>query len=177
MTDPASISAALDAARDTTVLINNAGITGAESLVTSDLASIRATFETNVFGPVQLVQGLAPSLADAGGGAVVNVLSALSWLATPGAYSPTKAALWGVTNSLRLELAAQGTQVVGAHLGFTDTPMIEHLDVAKGDAGDVVAAILDGLEAGADEVLADDTSRAVKAGLSASTTSGISIQA
>jgi NAD(P)-dependent dehydrogenase (short-subunit alcohol dehydrogenase family) len=101
-----------------------------------------------------------------GGGALVDVHSALSWLARPGAYSSTKAALWSVTNSLRLELAAQGTQVVGAHLGYTDTPMTARLDVDKSDPRDIVAAIYDGLEAGDHEVLADDTSRLVKRALS-----------
>jgi NAD(P)-dependent dehydrogenase (short-subunit alcohol dehydrogenase family) len=67
---------------------------------------------------------------------------------------------------LRLELAAQGTQVTGAHLGYTDTPMIAALDVPKSDPGDIVAVIYDGLEAGELEILADDTSRRVKQALS-----------
>jgi NAD(P)-dependent dehydrogenase (short-subunit alcohol dehydrogenase family) len=91
---------------------------------------------------------------------------ALSWFSTTGAYSSTKAALWSVTNTLRLELAAQGTQVVGAHLGYTDTPLTAGLDVDKEDPRDIVAAIYDGLEAGDYEVLADDTSRRIKQNLS-----------
>jgi NAD(P)-dependent dehydrogenase (short-subunit alcohol dehydrogenase family) len=100
-------------------------------------------FETNVFGPLELVREFAPALAAHGAGSVVNVHSVLSWLATPGAYSSSKAAFWGVTNALRLALATQGTQVVGAHLGFTDTPMIAELDVPKADPAHVVANILD----------------------------------
>ena len=65
-----------------------------------------------------------------------------------------------------LEFAAQGTQVVGAHLGYTDTPMSAGLDVDKADPRDIVAAIYDGLEAGDHEVLADDNSRWVKQQLS-----------
>jgi NAD(P)-dependent dehydrogenase (short-subunit alcohol dehydrogenase family) len=101
-----------------------------------------------------------------GGGALVDIHSALSWLPTTGAYPSTKAALWSVTNTLRLELAAQGTQVVGAHLGYTDTPLTAGLDVDKEDPRDIVAAIYDGLEAGDYEVLADDTSRWIKQNLS-----------
>ena len=166
VTDPASVAAAAAAAPDTTVVINNAGVSAGPSLLDASLDEVRATYETNVFGPIAVAQAFAPVLAKHGGGALVDVHSALSWLARPGAYPSTKAALWSVTNTLRLELAAQGTQVVGAHLGYTDTPLTAGLDVDKEDPRDIVAAIYDGLEAGDHEVLADDTSRWVKQNLS-----------
>ena len=164
ITDAGSIQAAAAAAGDTTVLINNAGITGGPVL-TSSLTDLRALFETNVFGQVALVQALAPTLAANGGGAIIDVHSALSWLAT-GTYSASKAAFWSLTNSLRVELQGQGTQVVGAHLGYTDTPMTVDVTAPKGDPADVVAAIYDGVESGAHEVLADETSRQVRGALS-----------
>jgi NAD(P)-dependent dehydrogenase (short-subunit alcohol dehydrogenase family) len=166
VTDPASIADAASAAADTTVVINNAGTAGGESLLTMPFDQIRAIYEANVFGPIAVARAFAPVLAKTGGGALVDIHSALSWLASSGAYSGTKAALWSVTNTLRLELAGQGTQVVGAHLGYTDTPMIAGKDVDKADPRDIVAAIYDGLEAGESEVLADDTSRWVKRQLS-----------
>ncbi len=166
VTDAESVAAAASAAQDVTVLINNAGVVGARSLLTDPLDEIRATYYTNVLAPIALTRAFAPVLAANGGGAIVNVLSALSWLATPGAYSGTKAAFWSVTNALRLELLGQGTQVLGAHLGYTDTPMTAGLDVPKNDPAVIVAAIYDGLEAGAHEVLADETSRQVRAALS-----------
>lgn len=166
VTGAASVAAAARAAADTTVVINNAGGPGGRSLLAMPLDEVRAAYETNVFGPIAVAQAFAPVLAKNGGGALIDVHSALSWLAQPGAYSSTKAALWAVTNTLRLELAAQGTQVLGAHLGYTDTPMTAALDVAKADPRDIVAAIYDGLEAGDHEVLADDTSRLVKQNLS-----------
>jgi NAD(P)-dependent dehydrogenase (short-subunit alcohol dehydrogenase family) len=170
VTDPQAVRAAADAARDLTLLVNNAGTTGARSLLDAPLEDIRQTFETNLFGPLGLVRAFAPVLAGNGGGAVVDVHSVLSWLATPGAYSPSKAAFWGLTNSLRLELAPQGTQVVGAQLGYTDTPMTAGLDVPKSDPADIVARILDALAAGADEVQADETAVNVRAALSTLTT-------
>ena len=166
VTDPASIAAAAAAAADATVVINNAGIGARSSLLGTPLEEVRAVYEANVFGPIAVAQAFAPVLEENGGGALIDVHSALSWLATPGAYSSAKAALWSVTNTLRLELASQGTQVVGAHLGYTDTPLTAGLDVAKEDPRDIVAAIYDGLEAGVHEVLADDTSRWVKQNLS-----------
>jgi NAD(P)-dependent dehydrogenase (short-subunit alcohol dehydrogenase family) len=166
VTDPESVAAAATSAADATIVINNAGVSGPRSLLASSLEEVRAVYEANVFGPLAIARAFAPVLARNGGGALVDIHSALSWLATPGAYSSTKAALWSVTNSLRLELAAQGTQVTGAHLGYTDTPMIAALDVPKSDPRDIVAAIYDGLEAGELEILADDTSRRVKQALS-----------
>lgn len=165
--DSASIAAAQAAAADTTVLINNAGASGPGAISTSSVDDIRALFETNVFAPIALVQAFAPSLASNGGGAIIDVHSALSWLASGGAYSASKAAFWSVTNSLRIELLPQGTQVLGAHLGYTDTPMTANVTAPKGDPAEVVAAIYDGLEAGAHEVLADETSRQLRAALSA----------
>lgn len=169
--DPAQIAAAAAAAQDTDVLINNAGVGGAPSLLTSPEEEIRATFETNLFGPLLLVRAFAPVLARNGGGAVVDIHSVLSWLARPGAYAASKTAFWGLTNALRLELADQKTQVVGAHLGYTDTPLIAHLtDVDKSDPALVVSRILDALERGDDEAIADDVSGQVKSILPGITT-------
>jgi len=170
VTKPGDIAAAAAAAPDTDVLINNAGAYGADSLLTSAEEEIRATYEANLFGPLLLVRAFAPVLARNGGGAVVDIHSALSWIARPGAYAASKTAFWGLTNALRLELADQKTQVVGAHLGYTDTPFIAHLDVPKSDPAVIVARILDSLEADEDEAIADDTSAQVKSILSGITT-------
>lgn len=170
VTDPVAVAAAVDAAPDVDVLVNNAGVHGAESLLTSPESEIRATFEANVFGPLLLVRAFAPVLARNGGGAVIDIHSALSWLARPGAYAASKTAFWGLTNALRLELAEQKTQVVGAHLGYTDTPLIAHLDVPKSDPAVIVSRIFDTLEAGEDEAIADDTSSQVKSILPSITT-------
>lgn len=166
VTDAASVAKAAADASDATVVINNAGAATDRSLLTMSLDDVRAAYEINVFAPIAVAQAFAPVLAKNGGGALIDIHSALSWLSQPGAYASTKAALWSITNSLRLELADQGTHVVGAHLGYTDTPMTAGLDVDKADPRDIVAAIYDGLEAGEHEVLADDTSRWVKQNLS-----------
>lgn len=165
ITSTQSIAAAAEQAGDVTVLINNAGISAPRlPVLRTPLDDVRRVFETNAFGQVAMVQAFAPVLARNGGGAVIDVHSALSWLAM-GTYSATKAAFWSFTNALRLELLEQGTQVVGAHLGYTDTPMTAALDVPKEDPRDMVEAIYTGLEAGELEVLADDTSREVKQAL------------
>jgi NAD(P)-dependent dehydrogenase (short-subunit alcohol dehydrogenase family) len=122
--------------------------------------------ETNFFGPVAVTRAFAPALRAAKGG-LVNIASVASWLPTSGGYSVSKAALWSATNVQRLDFAASGVHVLGAYLGYTRTPITEGLTVEMNDPAEVVREILDGLEAGADEVLADETTRQVRAGLAA----------
>jgi NAD(P)-dependent dehydrogenase (short-subunit alcohol dehydrogenase family) len=131
------------------------------------VAAARAELETNFFGPLLLARAYAPVLASNGGGAIVNVLSVLSWLNVAGAatYSASKSAAWSLTNGLRNELRAQGTRVVGLHVGYMDTDMASHVPGPKADPRDVVRQALDALAAGRDEVLADELTRQVKQGL------------
>jgi NAD(P)-dependent dehydrogenase (short-subunit alcohol dehydrogenase family) len=167
VTNPTQIAAAAAQAGDVQIVINNAGIARAQSVIEGDLDVIRSEFETNFYGPLQLARAFAPALAGNGGGAILNVLSALSWISYPGAggYSASKAAAWSLTDALRLELAAQGTQVVGLHMGAVDTDMGASFTVAKAAPEDIVAAALAGIEEGVDEVLADVVAPQVKSGL------------
>ncbi|MFE9728127.1 SDR family oxidoreductase [Streptomyces sp. NPDC005794] len=167
--DEKSVSAAAAVAQDVTLLVNNAGISTGADLLTADLAMIRRDLETHLFGTLGVIRAFAPVLASNNGGAIVNVLSVLSWVAThggSGSYSVAKAAEWNMTNGVRVELAGQKTLVQGVHLGAADTDMMAGRDAPKIDPADVARASLDGLRAGAIEVLVDDPSRFVKAALS-----------
>ncbi|MCZ2806005.1 MULTISPECIES: SDR family oxidoreductase [unclassified Modestobacter] len=169
VTDPGSIAAAAAAAGDVTLLVNNAGLTTRADLVTGDLADVRLEMETHFFGTLGVIRAFAPVLARNGGGAIANVLSALSWFSTAGAnaYSAAKAAEWSLTNGVRIELTEQGTAVTGVVLGAADTDMMAGYTGPMSDPADVVRAALDGVQAGEWEVLVDDWSRGVKAALSA----------
>lgn len=92
---------------------------------------------------------------------------AIRGLGVAGSYSASKAALWSQTNSLRLELKPRGIDVTGLHVGYVDTDMAAGVDAAKSSPEAVAALAVDGVESGAYEVLADDLSRRVKAGLAA----------
>ena len=164
---PTTITEAAAVAGDVTLLVNNAGVSAYQNLIRGDLAEIRREMETHFFGTLAVTRAFADVLADNGGGAVINVLSVLSWFSWDGAtsYSAAKAAEWSLTNATRVELAAQKTQVLGLHLGGADTDMMAGYDGPLLDPADVVSAALDGLPAGAAEVLVDDWSRTVKAGL------------
>ena len=167
VTDPASVAAAAEATGDVTLLVNNAGSSTGAALLDDSLADIELEMNTHFYGTLRVTRAFAPQLAAGGGGGVLNVLSALSWLnqGASGAYSAAKAAEWSLTNGLRVQLAGQGTQVTALHVGYMDTDMVRHLDVPKVDPAIVAKLALDGLAAGAVEVLADDTSRRVQQGL------------
>ncbi|WP_445149884.1 SDR family oxidoreductase [Baekduia sp. Peel2402] len=167
ITDPDAVAAAVAAAPDVTLLINNAGVTTGADLVTGDLDAIRREIDTNFYGPLATIRAFAPVLAANGGGAILNVNSRMSWVSYPGAnaYGAAKAAAWSLTNGARMELADQGTQVTGLYLSATDTDMMAGWDIPKNDPADVVRQALDGIEAGADEVLADQDTIEAKAAL------------
>ncbi|MFB7328891.1 SDR family oxidoreductase [Streptomyces sp. NPDC056190] len=167
--DARSATEAAAAAPDVTLLVNNAGIATRANLLTGDLDTIRLELDTHFFGTLGVIRAFAPVLASNGGGAIVNILSVLSWAASEqsGAYSVAKAAEWNMTNGLRLELAGQKTLVQGVHLGAADTDIMADYNVPKIDPADVARASLDGVQSGAIEVLVDAASRYVKASLAA----------
>ncbi len=158
VTDPDSVAAAAQAAPDVSVLINNAGIARLTSVLDPDTTALREQLETNLLGPLALVAAFADRIAERSG-AVVNVSSVLAWLPVGASYGVSKAALWSATDSMRTELAPRGVQVVGVHVGLVDTDMGAFADAPKSDPADVVRQVLDGIESGAQEVLADQVTR------------------
>ena len=167
ITDPQSVAAAASIASDADIVINNAGVSTFSDLVTGDLDAIRLEMETQFFGTLSMVRAFAPVLKSNGGGAIVNILSALSWFSYKGAnaYAASKAAAWSLTNGVRLELAGQGTTVTGVFLGAADTDMTKGYDGPTLPASAVADAALDGLEANKIEVLVDEWSADIKASL------------
>jgi NAD(P)-dependent dehydrogenase (short-subunit alcohol dehydrogenase family) len=170
VTNAAEVEALARKLGDVTLIVNNAGIArGSSFLAPGGIEAQRAELETNFFGPLLLARAFAPTLEKNGGGAIVNVLSALSWVSSPAfaTYCASKSAAWSLSNGLRHELKAQGTQVLALHIGYMDTDMVRHVTAPKANPDNVVRDTLVALEAGKSEILADDTSRMVKKGLSA----------
>ena len=167
VTDPASIARAVEATGDVTLLVNNAGIDTRTNLVDGDLDDVRAELDTNYLGTLQVTRAFLPQVEKAGGG-VVNVLSALSWLSFPGtgAYCAAKSAAWSMTNALRVDLAPRGVAVAALHVGYMDTDMTEGIEAPKSDPADIARYAVDAIEAGSPEIVADEVSRRVQAGLS-----------
>ncbi|MFI5880645.1 SDR family oxidoreductase [Streptomyces sp. NPDC051554] len=167
VSDPASVAAAAEQAQDVTIVINNAGASVNANLLDSPIEDIRREFETNFYGPLLVTRAFVPIIERNGGGHILNFHSVLSWIGLAGSYSASKAAFWSQTNSLRLDLKPRGIEVTGLHVGYVDTDMAAHVDAPKSTPESVAAQALDGIEVGAFEVLADDLTRQVKAGLSA----------
>lgn len=168
VTDPESIAAAVAAAGDVTVLINNAGgLPPTTSLLDIGEADLRQNMEINFFAPVLMARAFAPALSAAENAVLIDIHSVASWYSWAGAYSVSKAAMWSATNALRLELAPRGVLVTGVHMGYVDTAMAAHTDDAKMRPEDLVEAVFAGVENDAFEVVADELSARVRAGLAA----------
>ncbi|WP_254395494.1 SDR family NAD(P)-dependent oxidoreductase [Streptomyces sp. AC512_CC834] len=86
--DEESIADAAATAEDVTLLVNNAGSATHARLLADDLDKVRQDLETHLFGTLRVIRAFAPRLASNGGGAIVNVLSVLSWVATPQGSMP-----------------------------------------------------------------------------------------
>lgn len=170
VTQPEEVAAAAQQASDVTLVINNAGIAQLGGFLAQDSDAVaRRIFETNFFGMLNMSKAFAPVLKAHGGGALLNVLSVASWIngGELAAYSASKSAAWSLTNALRHELVEQKTQVLGLHMAYVDTDLTRGFDVHKTSAEEIVQRALDGLEAGADEVLADVLTQQVQQGLAA----------
>jgi NAD(P)-dependent dehydrogenase (short-subunit alcohol dehydrogenase family) len=171
ITDPESVRRAAEFANDVNVVVNNAGVSTRADLLEGSLEDVRLEMETHYFGTLNVIRAFAPVIERNGGGAILNVLSVLSWLhpASSGAYSAAKAAAWALTDAVREELAPKGIHVAALHVGYMDTDMVSYIPAdQKIDPGVVATLALDGLFVGQPEILADELSRNVKAQLSKS---------
>ncbi len=158
VTDADEIRAAAEAATDVDLVFSNAGVQLGNGI--ADAAVIdqaRREMEVNYFGPLQLLHHLAPALARNGGGAVVTIGSAAGLTSLPfvPTYSASKAALHSLTQAARVLLGPQGTSVFGVYPGPLGTDMARELTLPKASARDVAFAILDGLEAGQEDIFPD----------------------
>ncbi len=170
VTKPADIAAAAARLGDVTLVINNAGIAEVGGFFADGaIESAQRTLDVNYYGPWRVSQAFAPILARNGGGAILNVLSIVSFISSAAlaVYSSSKSAAWSLTNALRNELSEQKTQVLGLHVGYIDTDLTRGFDVPKIAPDAVVASAYDALEAGQSEVLVDELTRAVKQGMTA----------
>lgn len=164
VTDPDQVAAAASVASDVNLLINNAGYAGFGGAISAPSEDdARREMDVNYFGPLSMTRAFAPVLAQSGG-AVLNMLSMLALVSLPlaGTYSASKAAGLSLTRSLRAELGAQGTQVVGVLAVQTDTEMGAKMPEPRMTPLEVVSEALDAIEAGVnDEMVAGAQSKGI----------------
>ena len=164
VTQDADVHAAAAACADVNLLINNAGIMLASPMLAEDSeAALRAEMEVNVFGMLRMVRAFAPVLAKNGGGAIANMLSVVSWFVYPfnATYCASKHAALALTEGVRMQLKAQGTQVVAVYAGFIDTDMAAGFDRVKTPPRQVAERTLAGIREGLNDVHADERSEEI----------------
>lgn len=160
ITNADEVRAAAEKAADTTVLINNAGVLTDGSLLDRPLDEINRNFETNFFGTLQMIRAFAPVIERNGGGAIANVLSVVSLasMAGLGGYSASKAAALSLTQSVRADLKNKNITVHAVFPGPIDTDMAAEITLPKVSPAHAAAAIIAGIEAGAEDTFPDPMS-------------------
>lgn len=109
-------------------LVNNAGLVLAGAVEDTSLDEARRVFETNLFGVLRMARAALPAMRAQRGGVIVNVGSLAGRVGLPfqGLYSASKFALEGLSESLRLEVAGFGVQVVLVAPGDTATSVVDN---------------------------------------------------
>jgi NAD(P)-dependent dehydrogenase (short-subunit alcohol dehydrogenase family) len=164
ITNGEQVAAAAAHCRDVNILINNAGVASFNpALGAPTMDQARREMETNYFGTLAMCRAFAPVLKHNGGGALVNVLSVVSWFNVPmqGSYCASKSAAWSLTKAARFELRAQDTLVAGVYAGYIDTDMTSALTLPKTSPDVIAARLLAGIENNSEEILADERSQSV----------------
>lgn len=117
VTDPAQVASAVQRAIERfgqiDVLVNNAGYGYRAAVEEGDDADVRALFETHFFGTVAMIKAVLPGMRARRSGAIVNISSIGAQLTPVGSgyYSAAKAAIEGISGSLRGELVPLGISV------------------------------------------------------------------
>ena len=167
VTSDDDVAKAAAIATDVTLLINNAGINhNTGFMVAPDMAIAREEIEANYLAPLRVTRAFAPALIK-NRGAVLNLLTILARVNLPfmGSYCASKAAALSLTQGLRGELVPKGVRVAAALPGAIDTRMTAMLTIPKMAPAEAAAEILDGFEAGEEEIYVGEMARGIAQGL------------
>jgi short-subunit dehydrogenase len=167
VTNDQEVAKAVSAAGDVTLLINNAGVNHNTSFMSApDIAIAREEIEINYLAPLRVTKAFAPVLSR-NKGAVLNLLTILARVNLPfmGSYCASKAAGLSLTQGLRGELTPKGVRVAAALPGAIDTRMTAMLTIPKMTTADAAREILDGFEAGEEEIYVGEMARGLAQGL------------
>jgi len=156
ITDDGQAQAAAQAAADVDLLINNAGVMSFGTPAQAELAAVDRNMQVNFVGTLRVTKAFIGVL-EASHGTLVNILSALSLAPITGMspYCASKAAGRSMTQMLRADLASRGITVVGVYPGAMDTPMMAGSDAPKADPADVALSVVEGIEAGVEDITPD----------------------
>ncbi|MCS0496259.1 SDR family NAD(P)-dependent oxidoreductase [Ancylobacter sp. MQZ15Z-1] len=164
----ATLKQALDTLGGLDILVNNAGGVRAGRLENTSEAEIEAMVTVDLLAPILLTRAALPALRAGGDAMVVNVASGIALIGAPfyASYAAVKAGLARFGEALRRELKGEGIHVMTAYPGATETPMMAsnragpELGFSREPASAVADAIVEGMEAGAFEVIRGGEARA-----------------
>jgi NAD(P)-dependent dehydrogenase (short-subunit alcohol dehydrogenase family) len=151
VTDEAAVHQCASECGDVNLLINCHGIVIHQAFLDAPtIAGFRREMDVNYWGQVMMCRAFARIVGRNGGGAIANFLSPLALVTYPfcGSYCATKAACRALTDSMRAELAAQGTLVVSVFPGAIDTQMMTKLNIPKSQPEVVARGVLSAIAAG-----------------------------
>ncbi len=148
ITDSESVRSAATTAGDVDLLINNAGVLSMGSTLEVPFEDIQRDMNVNYYGTLGMVRAFVPVLESKPGAALVNVVTIAAFVNFPGlaGYSPSKAALFSLSQGLRIDLAPRGISVHTVNPGPIDTDMAKDLDMDKASPESAAENIVRGLE-------------------------------
>lgn len=124
------------------VVINNAGVGITGPIEEIPTEEIRNNFETNLFGPIEIMKAVLPQMRAQNSGLIINITSIAGYMGLPyrGIYSASKGALELITEALRMEVKSFGIQITNVAPGDFATNIAAgryHAPVVKGSAYEV----------------------------------------
>ena len=140
------------------IVINNAGVGITGPLEEIPTEEIRNNFETNFFGPIEVMKAALPQMRKQNSGLIINITSIAGYMGLPyrSVYSASKGALELITEALRMEVKSFGIEITNVAPGDFATNIAAgryHAPVIKDSAyekvyGDVLATMNDHVDAG-----------------------------
>lgn len=124
------------------IVINNAGVGITGPIEEIPTEEIKNNFETNLFGPIEVIKAVLPQMRAQQSGLIINITSIAGYMGLPyrGIYSASKGALELITEALRMEVKSFGIQITNVAPGDFATNIAAgrfHAPLIKGSAYEI----------------------------------------
>jgi uncharacterized protein len=115
------------------IFVNNAGFGLNDAVADMDMSEFRRMFDTNLFGAVDCMQAVIPTMKQQGGGDIVNISSVSGYISTPymSGYAATKHAMNAIGKAARMELMRHNINVLTVCPGYIATDFVKNMVKGK----------------------------------------------